>query len=51
MPEAGTDGRFGCAPILSGEKYRLRLAVKSAPDVEGTKPFPRSAKLCSVLHK
>jgi hypothetical protein len=49
-PEAGIDKRFGCAPIASGERYML-LAVGSALEVEGTKPFPHSAKLRSVLHK
>jgi hypothetical protein len=49
-PEAGTDNRFGCTPILTGEKY-MRLVVRSALDVEGTTRFPHSAKLRSVLHK
>jgi hypothetical protein len=48
-PEVGTDNRFGCAPIVSAERY-MRLAVRSALNVEGTKPFPHSARLRSVLH-
>jgi hypothetical protein len=50
-PELGMDERFGSAPILSSEKDVLKLAVRSAPDVEGTKPFPPRATVRSVLHK